>query len=329
MDDSVVRMKTKVAMDGLYSIITLLMAASMIVYALAEFYYRMDDYGVLRCLLYFTLPAVCGALIILDRHRSIFFAVGMFAISLGFSRFMRYYHWVDDGPVYQFYAGLVLCFLALNLMYSGYRYMSRNSRTITYILIGSVFFALTITAELIFYLRMSAGTLDFLEKQGNLIANLVMYILYIGLVWSEPVRNSTDLARMERTLSAHRMTEGGGPDISVLPENAKKFADFVSGEYRGDEPVAGPVAGRTVVQMHDGLSVIYCSLERWKDSRVFMMVAPRGSGSLIDPDVFAIRETVLTEERLAIVFADGRTGSFRIRDRDEDDGPVRLLEAAR
>ncbi len=223
------RVPLKHFIERSFQFITFIMAVSMIIFCIAGIQYYIEDDGALYAFALFSVPLVCSALILADRHRSIFFAVGLFAISLSFSRFIRYLEWVHSGNNIYYWVGIVLCILALNMMYSGFRYVSGNSRSITTILMSAFFFVIVMTIEVFLAYRIM-GTddkVDFLRTNGNTIAAIIMYIIYIGLVWSEPIRKSTEVEKMSRTLGAYRAAEGAGPNAYIHRDVAESVVDFV------------------------------------------------------------------------------------------------------
>jgi|GEM_PF-4497417 len=220
----------KRAIDKSFTLITFVMAFSMIIYCIAGIQHYIDDRGPFYAFGIYSVPMVCSALILADRHRSIFFAVGLFAISLAFSRFVTYVQWIHAGNSYYYWAGVVLCILALNMMYSGFRYVSGNSRSITTILMSAFFFTVVMTIELYVTYRYMGGSYDrveYLRSYGNTIAAVVMYIIYIGLVWSEPIRKSTEVEKMSRTMGAYRASEGAGPNAYIHRDIAECIVDFI------------------------------------------------------------------------------------------------------
>ncbi|MBR4504508.1 MAG: hypothetical protein IKP20_06010 [Candidatus Methanomethylophilaceae archaeon] len=311
--------------DALFRIVTILMAIAMILYVVAEIYHNIKFYGIFGCAIYYGVPFVCALLILLDRHRSVFFAVGMFAISIGFSRFLKYGTMIlsESGEsifsLAMFYGGIVLTILALNMMYSGYRYIKRNSRSVTYIIISTFLFSAVIMGEIIMRLRSTEDTMSFLAETSNLMATLFMYLIYLGLVWSEPVRRSTNLEKLENTLTTLRVDNSVGLDLSMRKGAIDRFVGFVSGEIPGDLHAAGPVTSRIRVKAHDGLVWMTYNLERWDDGRVYMTVDRSEDDSALDPTVFIVEDAKFQDGELAVRFGSGRVSRFRIRGESEDE----------
>ena len=211
-----------------FGYITFLMAASMLIYCIAGIQYNIDtDKSILYCVGLYGIPIVCSALIIADRHRSIFFAVGLFAISLAFSRVVKYYQWIHNGNSFMYVAGLVLTILALNMMYSGFRYVSGNSRSITTILMSAFFFTIVMSIEVYIGYRISPDNTTFIREYGNSLAAIAMYVIYIGLVWSEPIRKSTELEKISRTLTGFRVAEGAGPNAYIHRDVVQALVSFI------------------------------------------------------------------------------------------------------
>ena len=198
---------------------------------------------------------------------------------------------------------------------------------ITYIIIGVLFFVFVQLAEMIYGLRVCPDTETFLRDYGVVLVTTLMYLLYIALVWSEKVRNSTNLERMNRAYSGQRIFEGSGPDVSVDMSTAKDIIGFFDGTL--DESKFTGLRDKVVYcefifPFNDGLQPAKGILQRWHgpNGPVYLNTVQHTEGSLIDLKVFAIDEIVRFKNTLIVHFQGRGAGLFRVREPDEDDGPM-------
>ena len=308
--------------------LTILMGIVMILYASLGLYwdYKFDQNMLYSISIYF-MPFTLGLAILFDRHRSIFFAVGMYAIALGTSRFINYCPMIFDANIFEEAMGLGLTFMAGNLVYSGFRYIMSNSRGIFWVLVGSGMFAALLAIELILYVVTEPNLETFISDEGDNTVTLAMILLYLILVSSNTVRNSTDLARMSRAFGGYRLTNVSGPDISVDPESVAFILHFCDGtmpESKMNGTREGPVYYEYIFQFHDGMRYGTAFLRRWygPDGPVYMTFSEHGEGSIIGSNTMRVIDVMVVTDRLIVGFEGPRTGVFRIRRREEENGPL-------
>ena len=315
MQDHAARNAVKSFMERSVKYITIAMALAMIFFTLIGSYNNYESKGIILTLLTYSLPFAFGILIILDRHKSLFFAVGLYATSLGLSRVIRYWHLLQDDSLYLYVAGVVLVLLGFNLMYSGYRYIRGNSRSIAYILIGAAIFTAMLILELTFGVRTSTSTKEFLELYGFTLAQTIMNLLYMGLVWSEQIRNSTVLSRMSRLYSGFKITEGNGQNISTDEESARIVKDFCNGQIPPELEVSkGPVTAEYKFEFSDKYQIGYGLIQRWSTDkeRTYLYLSDHENGSMMAPEPIGIERASIVNDVLILSTTDRRVCVFRI-----------------
>ena len=308
--------------------ITVLMGVVMIIYALLGLYWDFE-YGenMLVSIVVYAFPLVLGIMILMDRHRSVFFAVGMYAIALGIARFMSYCPMIFDNNMLTEVTGLVFTVMAANLVYSGFRYILSNSRGVFWVCVGSGLFAALLTVEIIMYFMTEPNLDNFIVDEGDNTVTLAMILLYLMLVVSYPVRNSTDLARMSSAFGGYRLTNVSGPDISVDPETVTFILHFCDGTMPESDMTGlreGPVYYEYIFPFHDGMRYGTIFLRRWygPDGPVYMTFSEHKDGSVIGTNTMRVIDVMVSGNRLIFGFDGSRTGVFRIRRPDEENGPL-------
>lgn len=333
-----VRRAVKFVFSKLMANITILMGVFMMLYAAIGIYsdYRFEE-NMLQSVLIYSMPMLLGILILLDKHRSLFFAVGMYAVALGTSRFISYAPGIFEKDIFDSVMALVLTFLAVNLIYSGVRYMLSNSRGVIGVLIGSGAFSAMLAVDIIYYIVAIPDLELIIEDEGDNIITLIMILLYIVLVSSQKVRGSTNISRMARAVSGHRLTNVSGPDISMDPATVGAIMHFCDGtmpESKMTGTREGPVYYEYIFSFHDGIRYGSGFLHRWEgpEGPVYMTFSEHSKGSVFGSKTMRVQDVLVTGNRLIIGFEDSRTGVFRIRRPDEEDGPLfdrRFQEEAR
>jgi len=308
--------------------ITVLMGVVMIIYALLGLYWDFQyDENMLVSIVVYAFPLALGIAILMDRHRSVFFAVGMYAIALGIARFLSYCPMIFDNNMLTEVTGLILTVMAANLVYSGLRYILSNSRGVFWVCVGSGLFAALLTVEIIMYFMTEPNLDNFIVDEGDNTVTLAMILLYLMLVVSYPVRNSTDLARMSSAFGGYRLTNVSGPDISVDPETVAFILHFCDGTMPESKMTGlreGPVYYEYIFPFHDGMRYGTIFLRRWygPNGPVYMTFSEHRDGSVIGTNTMRVIDVMVSGNRLIFGFDGSRTGVFRIRRVDEENGPL-------
>lgn len=281
------------------------------------------------------VPLLFGILIILDRHRSLFFAVGLYAVAIGSSRFVRYLSMQFEGGPFSTLVGLVLLYMAVNLIYHGFRFLRGNSRAITWVVIGTLFFVLMQVMILVIYISDQEG-ITMTEDIGDTVVTLFMLLTYVALVTSAPVRRSTNMERLNSILTGFRITKGVGSDLSLDRDSVDALKSFFNGDLSDSEMTMmdeGPVYRGTVLYYKERFRVGTLFLQRWDGPQgpVYLTMAEHDAGSIIGTDTKRIEDMTESGDLLILRYSDSRTGIFRIRASKEDDGPIvrESKEAAR
>jgi hypothetical protein len=327
MQDGRIRGKYKGILDMLMSNISYAMGVIMIFYALFSAAVDMKSKDMVDVVLINIVPIVFGILIIMDRHRSLFFTVGLYAVAIGFSRFVQYVPLVLTKEPFSTIIGLVLVYMAVNLMYHGVRFLRGNSRAITWVIVGTMFFILLEVALIVAYVVGSEGEITLNADIADIIVKLFMLLTYIALVSSAPVRKSTNLERLNSELIAFRLNTGTGFDFSLDTDSAKALADFFRGdvdESRVTVRDQGPVYRGITLPFRDKYESGTLFLQRWEgpEGPVYLSLCEHEEGSVLGIDTRRIEEVTESGNLVILRYSDSKTGIFRVRGLKEDDRPL-------
>ena len=310
--------------DSFLSHLSTMMAFVLILYGVVGIYYK--SYELAFAILINISPIICGILILLDRHRSIFWAVGLYAVGIGLSRFISNLPGVFDDSLYEFIFCLIYCIMGANLIYSGSRYIRGNSRSIIFILLGTMVFIIlsfiTLTMGIIGFTDFESF---FIENAYSLV-NLLIYLLYMGLVWSEPVRNSTNASIGLRLSAGVRIVDGSMKKASIHDSTGSEILEFFDNKESNTnkEGLEGPIYSEYDFTFKDGFKTNYGRLQRWNgpEGKIFMILSEHDSGSFISVYSKQVVGARIEGNYLIIDTADRGEAFFRIRDVDEEDGPI-------
>ena len=138
---------------------------------------------------------------------------------------------------------------------------------------------------------------------------------------------------MNRAFTQYRLTVGSGPDNSVSEEACRDVMGFWKGTLEEGKKTGlheGPVYEEFIFCFKDGLSEGYGILRRLggPDGLVYLSFVDHIDGSIMHPNTMGIADIQSTDAYLLITFMDRKSGIFRIRSDDEDDGPMRSSRKA-
>ena len=178
--------------DLIFNKLTLILGVFMLIYGVFGEIRNIDNGEPLYILASYIPMIICGSLVILDAHRSINFATGMYAIGLGLSRVIAnvFVTFLDES-VYMFFLSLGITIVGANMVYSGVRYLGGNTRTIALIIIGTVLLMFISVLRLYMYTIAVLDPYEVFKAGVSNIAIIALCLLYIALVCTENVRNGT------------------------------------------------------------------------------------------------------------------------------------------
>ena len=310
--------------DWILKYLSTLMSVALVAYGIfGMIYYYGEDH--LFGIAINIAPIICGLLILLDKHRSVFWAVGLYAIGIGASRLIKYAPGIFAESMFTFIFNVVFAVMAGNLVYSGIRYIRGNARSILFVILGSTAFVVLTGIGLAIDLNEATDLAEFLYYDTGYLVNMAVYLLYMGLVWSEPVRKSTDTSISIRLSSGIRGVDGTMKTASIHGYAVQGIVDFIEGkETTNNGPLEGPVYSEYDFSYKDNFKTNYASLQRWNgpEGDVYMILTDHDKGSFIGTNSILVKGVTSADGHLIIECADRGEAVFRIMDAEEEDGPI-------
>ncbi|MBE6528320.1 MAG: hypothetical protein E7Z64_04040 [Thermoplasmata archaeon] len=330
------RLITRLIMNNGLVLLIKMISVLLILYSIFGAQRSVENYDSLKYIIIYVVPLICGVLVLLDRHNSIFFAVGLYAISLGFSRAVTYFIDMTKGDfIYIAYIYLILTLMGLNLMYSGYRYLTGNSRSVRFIIMGSFFFIFVLSIDLILDYHMSitdgVRPSQFLYENRFNLVQLSLYMIYLSLAWSEEIRLSTMPVHMDALFTGYRLSNGKGIDMCAdegVLDDVERFYNKDPAFETQHLETDGRVFAQYDFTYYDRQIEGYVTMQRWDSAEgpVYISFNSHREGSMLNPMVFRILELDRVDDLIMMSFDNHRSQTLRKRMRWEHDGPVTLKE---
>ena len=215
---------------------------------------------------------VGGLAILFNRHKGNYYAVGIYALTLGLSRVIRSLPGLVAESDITFYMSLIFLVVGGNLAWGGYNHLTvktRNPATMRYTALALL---------LLFSLFLGYMAYSDVDVVAALLADINIYgylPLYAGLLavlYSKELLENIPLARVSRFLRDVSSNGYAGDYLAITEEDAKKIEEGFSGADSWDEiDVGGTLIKETVITFHAHNGVKDVILERWPDSDVLYL----------------------------------------------------------
>ena len=183
------------------------------------------------------LLLVGGILILVFRRKGNYFAVGVYALTLGTSRLIRSLPNLVSESDIVFYAGLLTIALSANLAATGYNHLTvrmknpLNMRYTTMTIIG-----LYVVVLFYFYFMMEKPTIV-LEYLPDMIWCLPLYISLMLVLFSKEVVDNSPIGRINKFSAQMADKIFLGDEITVSVEDAAKIREGFGGSGGWKETV--------------------------------------------------------------------------------------------
>ena len=259
---------------------------------------------------------ICAALIILDRDRNLLRTTGLMAVGFGFYRICMHVLNIHSHDIHSL-PDLIIVILGFNLIYSGTRYIKGINRG-RLTLLASMSGMVAMVSLLYILLMMLGMTLwECIQILPDIFAMMVLYIMFIGVLDSEPLRNRDVLEIQNKALDGMRRTTTQSPGTGVYEDEAeiilKTFTDRSDWTAIDD---GGPVEREYRFRVSDGKESSFVIMQKWKNSEtIHVTVSDHDRGTLIqayrfDADSLFIDGTDVKDSNI-IAFV-GKEGIHRI-----------------
>ena len=210
---------------------------------------------------------VGGLAILFNRHKGNYFAIGVYALTLGLSRIIRSLPGLVAESDFTFYLSLIFLVVGGNLAWGGYNHLTvktRNPATMRYTALSLL---------LIFSLALGYMAYSDIDVVASLLADINIYgylPLYAGLLivlYSKELLENIPLARVSRFLKDVSSSGYVGDYITVTEGDAKKIQEGFSDAGSWSEIHVGDMVIReTCITFHAHNGEKDVLLERWPDN---------------------------------------------------------------
>lgn len=243
-------------------------------------------------------------LIIFDPKRSIYRAIGFYAMSIAISRTIYALITLADVSDFSLIYGGALLILGLNLIYSSYKYMSDTVRGRWGMLIGSTLMALMEVLGILVEIQnfFVQGEFDSFWVLTSVLT-ILQYALLLVVLDTAEVRYGTQNEQSSTKLESVRVTNVVDPRYRMRQKEAEVLSTMFS-DRSGWAPLddGGPVECEKRIRTVEGRIGSSFILQKWKDSeRIYVTVTNNDSGSIILANRFSITEVATDRDGDRIV----------------------------
>ena len=215
---------------------------------------------------------VGGLAILFNRHRGNYFAVGVYALTLGLSRVIRSLPGLVAESDITFYMSLIFLVVGGNLAWGGYNHLTvktRNPATMRYTALA----LLLLFSLVLGYLAYSdADVVAVLLSDINLFGYLPLYAGLLAVLYSKELLENIPLARVSRFLKDVSSNGYAGDYLAITEEDAKKIEEgFSDVSSWSDVHIGDIVVKEAYVKYHAHNGKKDVLLERWPDSDLLLI----------------------------------------------------------
>ncbi len=207
-----------------------------------------------------------GLVIILLKHKGNYFAVGVYALTLGLSRVIRSLPGLVAQSDLTFYISLVFLVIGGNLAWGGYNHLTvktRNPATMRF----TALFLLFVVGLLFGYMIYSdMDAVETFLENVNMFGYLPLYAGLLVILYSRELMENIPLARVSGFLRDVSANAYAGDTLMITEEDAKKIEEGFSGAEGWSEIHVGALTIKEAsISFHAHNGVKDVLLERWPD----------------------------------------------------------------
>ncbi len=286
-------------------------------------------YGVYRMYLWMTDPAgtvlpaisagvmiISGILIILLGRRDLVRTIGLYAISLGFTRFVLRYEILDFSDVVLFVPPMIMMALALNLMFTGISFTRGYVIRRKNMMLTAAFFAV---ADLVIIL--SNSWTDILMEILGITLRIDIYVRLLECMMSvvllllldcRQIRYGTNLGRYAHAMNRIRNSYRLPPGPSIEPDVADCLTARTGPGWKDVND--GTVVKEMTFPVHNIKSDIYITAQIWEGHDTIFMTVCSNPGSILLANRMRADEIIRTDDVLRIYGSDGTDFAVKVKE---------------
>ena len=242
----------------------------------------------------------------LDPNKTVPRTIAFYAFALGMGRLISYFPNLFEQDNAAFIIGIIMVIMGGNLSYSGFRYMSGNTRGRTGMSVNATLqISIIIFLEMVPYIINSiAGVPIEMDAGSDVIrdaVSVIQYALLLLMLDTAEVKYGTPLEKMNSRLDSVRMSYTLDSGLRLDRQQAiilkHMFDDRVTWTVLSDE---GPAECEKVITLKDRNSYMYMTLQKWKNSHVIYVTVAGSNTTVINANRFHITSVAadLDDDRL-------------------------------
>ena len=182
---------------------------------------------------------VGGAIILLKRKKGNYFAVGMYALTLGLSRLIRTIPYLGAESDIVFYSGVFILIISGNLAVSGYNHLTIRMRNPLNMRITTLIILLFYAILLLYLAYIEVKPIVILIIIPDAIWYIPIYVMLLLVLFSKEVVYNSPMGRIRTHVSETADRFGLGEDITISEEDAEKIKAGIAGPQGWNVKVIG------------------------------------------------------------------------------------------
>jgi len=182
-----------------------------------------------------------GAIILLKRKKGNYFAVGMYALTLGLSRLVRSIPYLGAESDIVFYSGVFIVILSGNLAVTGYNHLTIRMRDPLNMRITTLIILLFYAVVLMYFIYIDEKPVVILRFMPDVVWYIPIYVMLLIVLFSKEVVDNSPLGRIRTHVSETADRFGLGEEITISEEDAEKIKAGIAGPQGWKVKVIGGV----------------------------------------------------------------------------------------
>ena len=182
-----------------------------------------------------------GAIILLKRKKGNYFAVGMYALTLGLSRLVRSIPYLGAESDIVFYSGVFIVILSGNLAITGYNHLTIRMRDPLNMRITTLIILLFYAVVLMYFIYIDEKPVVILRFMPDVVWYIPIYVMLLIVLFSKEVVDNSPLGRIRTHVSETADRFGLGEEITISEEDAEKIKAGIAGPQGWKAKVIGGV----------------------------------------------------------------------------------------
>jgi len=178
---------------------------------------------------------------LLKRKKGNYFAVGMYALTLGLSRLVRSIPYLGAESDIIFYSAVFIVILSGNLAVTGYNHLTIRMRDPLNMRITTLIILLFYAIVLMYFIYIDEKPVVILRFMPDVVWYIPIYVMLLIVLFSKEVVDNSPLGRIRTHVSETADRFGLGEEITISEEDAEKIKAGIAGPQGWKVKVIGGV----------------------------------------------------------------------------------------